>query len=301
MSYSSELRVAVQLLTSDLNAPNTERSILRDLLSKKGGYYRKTVNRESVMFPVYSNVSFAPLTLDRRGVSCGVEFDAPPGNGARSPRAAERAAYWEHKKKLMQGSLVALLWKSAGEVQVYLGIVTTSSKDLVASVRNNANPLRVRISISFFDPQVETRILDDIKRSSRSHGGHDTRILTECPIMYESIRPFLEALRVEPTTVPFDRYLSHTLTGRLEDVELSPPVYSTLPNFTFDIGCLFRPGSGVTSLKLCTTDRQSIAAARAAMKAPFAEDPSLCSSQLDPSQADAIIDALTSEVSLTQG
>lgn len=291
----------MQLLTSDLADTSSKRTALDELLKNKGGYYRKNINRESVMFPIYSNVSFAPLTLDRRGVSCGVEFDAPPGKGARSAKAADRAAYWEHKKKLMQGSLVALLWRSAGEVQVYLGIVTSSTKDLVASVRNNTNPLRVRISISFFDPWVETRILQEVKHTGGSRRGHDTRILTECPIMYESIRPFLEALRIEPTTVPFDRYLAHTLTGRLHDVELSPPAYSTLPNFTFDIGCLFRPGSGVTSLKLRTTDRQSIAAARAALKAPFIEDPSLCSSRLDPSQADAIVDALTSEVSLTQG
>lgn len=278
--------------------------MLKELLHKKGGYYKAVVNRDSVMFPVYTGIAFSPLTLDRHGVSCVLNLDAPPFRGARSQSSKERSSYWESaaKKKLMQGSLVALIWStSPAETKIYLGIVTSSSRDLAASAGSNSDPFRLTVKISFMDPEVETRILDELKNGPAARGPSSVRLLTECPIMYESIRPFLEALRVEPTTIPFERYLAHPDSGTLKGIDVAPPLYSTHPGVELELRSLLHPDAGVDSLKLVTTDPNSINAARTVMKSTHPTNPSLHLSRLDPSQVDAILGALTSEVSLTQG
>lgn len=298
------MRTAVQLLIADIQAPKHEHTNLKGILAKKGGYYKTVTNRESVMFPVYTNFAFTPHTLDRRGVSCGVSFDAPPFQGARSKRAAERYTYWQSagKKRLMQGSLVTLVWSvSPSDTKSYIGIVTSSAEELATSARSAEEPMRLAIKISFIDPEAEGRILDDLKHRAGGRNPNETRILTECPIMYESIRPFLQALRVTPSLVPFERYLAHPDSGTLKDVKIEAPLYSTLPGVELELASLFRSDSGVQSWKLNTTDQESIAAARAALNSPYRLDQTLPSSVLDPSQVDAVLGALTSEVSLTQG
>lgn len=307
LSHSADLREAVKLIFADLNPPaNQQRTVLKDLLHKKGGYYKTVVNRGTVVFPVYTNITFSPLTLDRRGVSCVLNFDAPPFRGARSQHPNERSSYWESatKKKLMQGSLIALIWgTSRSDTKVYLGIVVSSSRDLAASAADNNEPLRLTVKISFMDPEVEIRALEEIKNgpAAAARGPGSIRVLTECPIMYESIRPFLEALRVEPSTVPFERYLAHPDSGTLKGIDVEPPLYSTHPGVELELGSLLHPDSGVDSLKLITSDPGSIEAARTLMKAAHPTNPSLRLSRLDPSQVDAVLGALTSEVSLTQG
>jgi len=177
----------------------------------------------------------------------------------------------------------------------------SSSKDLATSAADTSDPMRLAVKISFMDPEVETRILEELKNGRAARNLGSTRVITECPIMYESIRPFLEALRVEPTSVPFEHYLAHPDSGTLKDVNVAPPLYSTHPGVELELRSLLHPDGGVDSLKLTTTDPSSIEAARALMKAPHPNNPSLRLSRLDPSQVDAILGALTSEVSLTQG
>lgn len=277
--------------------------MLFKLIGKHGGFYRTNVNKESVMFPLYNVLKFEPLTLDRRGVSCGVVIDAPPFQGARSERARERSNAWENssKQRLSQGALVVLLWSTpTEETRLYLGVITSSTRDLAASAADNKEALHLTVKISFFDPEAETRILAEVKQGSHPRS-HEKRILTECPIMFESIRPFLEVLQGEPTLVPFQRYLAHSETGSLQDAMPAPPRYSTGPVFEFELGHLFHPDSGVEVLKLRASSPASIQAARAALKAAHPTNPLIRASVLDESQADALVDALTREVALIQG
>ena len=119
-----------------------------------------------------------------------------------------------------------------------------------------------------------------------------TKLLIEATVMFESVRPFLEALRVEPESVPFSRYLVHHPPEFYRTLQISPPAYARLPDFSFQLASLFPPESGVEDLKLTPSDPVSILNAREVLKR---------SSRLDPSQADAMVDALTREVSLIQG
>ncbi|KAG1787807.1 aconitase C-terminal domain-containing protein [Suillus variegatus] len=65
-----------------------------------------------------------------------------------------------------------------------------------------------------------------------------------------------------------------------------------MPGFAFNLSCLFPDKTDVEDLTLSATDNQSIENARAELRR---------GSRLDPSQADAVVDALTREVSLIQG
>jgi hypothetical protein len=189
----------------------------------------------------------------------------------------------------MQGGLVALIWGSRADPAVYLGIVASSLKDLATSARQNTNE-RVNLQVSFFDPEAELQILQAIK--NRDIHAQALKLLIEAPVMYETIRPFLTALRAEPTSFPFSRYLVHPRSGSLAATGINPPAYATDPDFSFDLRCLFRDAPPET-LRLSATESSAVDVCRQELRA--------ANSRLDPSQADAMVDALTREIALIQG
>lgn len=257
---------------------------------KKGGkYHGFQSTQESVLFNVYTDVRFQSMFPDRRGIAISVTLDAPPGR-AQSDTPRARAAFWEGVggKRLMQGGLVGLVWKRGTSVDVYLGTVATSQKDLVESAKKEKG--RIQLRIVFFDAEATLRIVDEI-RSSKSTFNH-TKLLVEAPIMYEAIRPFLEALKVVPEAVPFERYLPHRPAKKLASTPILPPRMATKPGFKYQLASLFPPEAGVTSLQLDVQDGSSVAIARQEL---------VQKSRLDASQAHAVVDTLTREVSLIQG
>ncbi|KAH7335664.1 hypothetical protein B0J17DRAFT_769497 [Rhizoctonia solani] len=289
---TSPIRLAVQLIAEDLKKSKPGQTTLSKLLIAKGGRYAAPATaQESVMFSVFTGVEFKPLQLSNRGISAGIEFDTPPGK-ARSDKPGARMEYWEQvtKKRLSQDGLVALIWKDyIGNVDIYVGTVASSGRDLVESSRGSRSQERVSIRVSFFDAKVNVRIVQALQ-SRRS--SNDTRLLIEAPVFYEGIRPFLEALKREPELLPFGQYLSLQSKDELSQTNISPPLYSRTPGFSYELKDLFKPEAGVRSFKLNTRDPESIANARAQLSR---------SSRLDPSQADAVVDSLTREVALIQG
>jgi len=239
------------------------------------------------MFNVYTNVKFSSLVPDRRGISLSLSIDAPPGR-ARSAQSRVRANYWDTvgKKRLMQGGLVALVWKSGTNIDVNLGIIASSLRDLTDSAKRHNERLDLRVV--FFDSNIELRILEILKRPGE---GNRTVLLLESPVMFEAIRPFLEALRVEPESVPFAKYLVHHAPAIFKTLKINPPRYALMPGFSYELSSLFPEEAGVQELRMIVTNPNSVEAARQELRR----------SRLDPSQADAIVDALTRELSLIQG
>jgi len=239
------------------------------------------------MFNVYTNVTFSSLCPDRRGLAVHLSLDSPPGR-ARSTDPKARAKFWEglSGKRMMQGGLIALVWKRGPNVDVHLGTQASSVRDLVDSAK--ANQDRISVRVVFFDPAVELRILHTLRKHSALD---DTILLVEAPVMFEAIRPFLEALRVEPESVPFAQCLVHRPLGFFSSFELKPPQYARIPGFSYQLASLFPIDAGVEDLKLDPNDPISIACARQELQR----------SRLDTSQADAVVDALTREVTLIQG
>lgn len=281
---SAPIRNSVQLVRADL-MKTTAKTRLREILSKRGGWYKSFDDGvDSIIFAVYTGVRFT--SIGSRGASVCAEIDTPPGR-ARSSHSGERLSFWEHKK-LMNGSLIALVWKSGGEVSIHLGTVASSADDLKASAKQKRDT--VAIQLSFFDPGTELRILQELKHKNESVG--DVKILLEATVLYESIRPFLEALRVEPELVPFSQYLVHHPQGFFRHFKISPPKRAMLPGFQYQLSSLFPSDAGIRDLRLSVSDPQSVELARSELKR---------ASRLDPSQADALVDVLMREVALIQG
>ncbi|KAI0930201.1 hypothetical protein AcV5_006978 [Taiwanofungus camphoratus] len=287
---TASLRISVQLVLDDLmeTRGNTQ---LAQLIQKRGGKYRGHVTgQDTVLFNVYTNVDFSSVVPDRRGLSVGLTLDAPPGR-ARSQYPNARVAFWESmaSKRLIQGGLVAFICKRAGNsVDVHLGTISSSAHDLSDSARQHTD--KVSLRIAFFDSDVVLRILQELRNPEHEREG--SKFLVEATVMYESIRPFLNALRVDPEIVPFSRYLVHRPPAFFDKLEISPPEYARLPNFTYQLSSLFSPETGIEDLRLTVSDPVSIEHAREILRR---------SSRLDPSQADAVVASLTREVVLIQG
>lgn len=284
---TAPIRTSVQLVRDDILS-HVRKSRLGPLLEKCGGKYRGVIDgQEAVLFNVYTGVTFSPLVPDRRGLSVGLTFDTPPGR-ARHAQANFRVKFWEgmSSKRLMQGGLVALVWQRQRDVEIHMGVLSGSLKELTESVRHSDK--RISSRVTFFNPAIELHILNALKHPIDDSG---LKILVEAPVMFESIRPFLEALRVVPETIPFGQYLVHRPPHYLESVVISPPQYATVPGFRYQLKSLFPREAEVQDLKMDVSDPVSVASARIALR----------DSRLDESQADAVVDALTRELALIQG
>jgi hypothetical protein len=143
------------------------------------------------------------------------------------------------------------------------------------------------VRVTFFDPEIELRAL---KREKITHDASTYAFLVDNSIMFESVRPFLEKLQtIEPTDIPFARYISHT--GSLKDVQMMPPKYARSPGFSYKLQSLAQyPGQLINNLDI--SQPNAVDTARRQL---------LHSSTLDPSQVDALLNTLTREVSLIQG
>ena len=262
----------------------TKKSVpLMKILSNRGGRYHGLLEDDNtIIFSVYTNVYFGGISPDRRGLTSTLIFDTPPG-AARNSQDSQRESFWKRMggKRLMPGGLVALIWKTSDSVSIYLGIVANSIPEFLDAVKESATELVIRVA--FFDRAVESRILRWYQTGDTSPG--ETRLLIEAPVVYEAVRPFLEALQTDSTCVPFSEYLvSHN-----EVPSITPPRYATAPDFRWNLSPLLRDDQG---FRLDAKDSASISEARQI----------LCEeSNLDPSQAEALVDSLTRELTLIQG
>jgi hypothetical protein len=279
-----EVRRDLDIMWTPGARPETRRpsTRLEQLLSSKGGAY-KTSGVNSVFFQLYTGARFAPLKAERRNFTVGIILDSPPGH-PRDKDKNRRAEYWEHSKRLQQGSLVALALISPGRFQVFLGTIVSNGLDVAESAKANGSTIQLRIS--FFDAEIELMAL----RCQPISVDHSTfAILIDNKIMFEALHPFLKTLQsVEPTSIPFCDLISHS--GNLALMPVGPPRYTRVPQFKYDLQCLARPGERISSVDM--NNATSVAIARQEL---------MRSSALDPSQVDSVIGTLSREVSLIQG
>ncbi|KAF5352576.1 hypothetical protein D9756_006113 [Leucocoprinus leucothites] len=270
----------------DGNQKINEKTKLETLLDQGGGAYR-TSGHDSVFFHIYTNVEFlaGPPEARRNGVIVTLIIDAPPSPAAHDKDAKKRFAYWEHSRRLQGSSLVTLIVVSHRTVHAYLGVAASYGQNIAESAKLEKG--RIQLRVSFFDSEVEFMAL----RGQRLNVNRDTfAVLIDNSVMFESVRPFLQKLQtIEPTEIPFSRYI--TPGGSLEGVDVLPPKYALAPGFRFNLQCLAKPQvTGIPDLDIS----HPVAVARA-------RDQLKKYSVLDPSQAEAVVDTLTQEVSLIQG
>ncbi|KAF8263570.1 hypothetical protein EI94DRAFT_1772886 [Lactarius quietus] len=267
--------------------PKTKRpsTLLEKLLSSKGGSY-KTSGHNSVFFQLYTGARFAPLKAERRNFTVGLVLDSPPG-APRDKDKKRRADYWEHSKRLQQGSLVALALISPSQFQVFLGTIISNGSEIAESAKaDDTKENTVQIRISFFDAEIELMAL---RGQPISVDNSTFAVLIDNKIMFEALHPFLRTLKeAEPTDIPFSDLISHS--GNLALLPVGPPLYARAPGFKYNLQCLARSGQKIWNMD--ANNATSVAIARQELRR---------SSALDPSQVDAVIGTLTREVSLIQG
>lgn len=259
-------------------------------MADKGGRYKGQIERDSVFFSVYTNIELGHISASPRGVTVTLFFDTPPGKG-RSKKAAEREAYWKTvgRKRLGMGGFIALIWNKQ---ETHLGLITSQTNDLIESSKANEN--RLSIKVAFFGSEIELRSLAQkvAKPSKHKNGILSPHLFLEIDVLYEATRPFLEALKAEPTGFPFAQYLKQEEDGALSRTTIDPPNYATDPQFSWDLACLFNPP--INGLRMRVNDERSVVTAQNYLRTRE-------QSRLDPSQADAIISCLRREVALIQG
>jgi hypothetical protein len=290
---SASIRQSVGEIRGDLDVmwtagarPRTQRqsTLLEKLLSSKGGAY-KTSGINSIFFQLYTCVRFAPLKAERCNFTVGLILDSPPGT-FRDKDKKRRADYWEHSKRLKRGNLVALALISPGRLQVFLGTIISDASNIAESVKVNESTTDIQIRISFFDAEVELMAL---RCQPISLDQSTFAVLIDNNIMFEALDPFLRTLQnVEPTSVPFSDLISHS--GNLAFMPVGPPRYTRVPQFKYNLQCLARLGKKISSVHV--NNATSVAIARQEL---------IRSSELDPSQVDAVLGTLTREISLIQG
>ncbi|GJE96154.1 NFX1-type zinc finger-containing protein [Phanerochaete sordida] len=279
------LRNSAAIIAADLkamatNAKHGRRPQLEHLLKSRGGTY-KTSGFDSAFFHIYTGAAFIDATAEKREITVGVRIDTPPTGAARDKVVRKRLEYWANCRRLNPGSLVLLVVPGDEAPRLFLGVVSSSAWDLAGSAR--ANNWQVALRVSFLDPEVELMAL-------RRHTLHDA-FLVDNNILYEATRPFLSRLQTtDPADIPFARYL--TAGESLAEVEVPPPMYATAPKFRFKLGCLAKPGEQHLVADLDVLQERSSAIARRQLRDH---------STLDPSQIDAILHSIMSEVSLIQG
>ncbi|KXN82335.1 NFX1-type zinc finger-containing protein 1 [Leucoagaricus sp. SymC.cos] len=287
----STTRASVTAIHDDLlkrwegKRQKSEKTKLETILEQKGGAYRSS-GRDSLFFHVYTNVEFlaGPPVARHNGVTVTVIIDVPPNAAARDKSAKKRFEYWEHSRRLQGSSLVALIIVSNRNVQVYLGVIASFGQDIAESSKFEKG--RIHLRVSFFDSEVEFMAL----RGERLNLNKEAfAVLVDNGVMFESVRPILQKLQtIEPTEIPFSQYIARG--GSLEDIEVLSPKYARAPGFMFNLQCLARPQMTISNLNI--SDPVAVARARDELKR---------FSVLDPSQAEAVVDTLTREVSLIQG
>ncbi|GJJ08048.1 hypothetical protein Clacol_002255 [Clathrus columnatus] len=291
--FISPIRSSIRAIHEDLtkiweqhgggDGKGTDPTKLETVLAKRGGPY-KTTGFDSLFFFVYTNVEFAPVNAERRELTVGLILDSPPGS-ARDPEPNKRQTYWKNSRRL-GGSLVALVIVSRNKLEVYLGAIASSSDDVAESSKDS--PDRIQIRVSFFDPIIELRAL---KREKICKGKNSYAFLIDNSVVFEASRPFLERLQtVEPTEIPFARYIGHT-SSSLNNTQVHPPMYTKSPQFKYKIGSLFDKGRRPIDTLDIRNPREVEEARQHLIRG----------SCLDPSQVEAMISSLTREVSLIQG
>lgn len=269
----------------------TRNNVLQPLVKNHGGRYVAQNGRDnSVMVNLYTSLDPQRIVTDRRGISIEVYMDSPPGP-ARHTNAGKRVDFWKavSRKRLMQGGLIGLIWETGGRIELFFGLISSSADDLQASARQTSDHLRLRLN--FFEPAINLRVMEWCQLEARERKARRI-MMVEAPVMYESIRPFLQALQREPTSVPFARYLVHRQgPPPLQRIHINPPQYTHIrPDFSWNLSPLF--DADYPSVPLNPHDEASIELVRHQLHTE---------SRLDPSQSDAMIDCLTKEFCLIQG
>ncbi|CAG8719623.1 4995_t:CDS:10, partial [Gigaspora margarita] len=242
---------------------------------------------------VYANVHFSDVKVDqKRGFSCRMGFTQPP----MRRNSGNRQQYWNKSGKLMNGSLVCLLWPSENrspnnDLQFSLFFGTVSSRDEKLLSRDQHIAL---IDISFIDSLIYQLALNEIKKKNSGGSNEPTTrcfMVESTGVYFESYFHILKALQTKlPSSLPFEKYLAPQITENSFFAAVDPPIYARAPQFVFDLSILLNDKN--KRLFLNVADRFSHENVIRNLQK---------SSKLDNTQAKSLVYSLCREVALIEG
>lgn len=125
----------------------------------------------------------------------------------------------------------------------------------------------LEFGLSFLDPNRGIQMAQQVTPRSDTAV---TRLIIECPVMYESIRPFLESLKgTDPHRLPMSRYL---ITEQQQN-EVALPGYSVKPGFKWDLSSLLSEKAQTGEVGMAPMSASSVSAARTTLKQHGKLDP----------------------------
>ncbi|RIA88937.1 hypothetical protein C1645_739024 [Glomus cerebriforme] len=256
---------------------------------------------------VYTYIQFVNITCDRRkGLACTIRFTPPKIHGAINEM--DRREYWEKSKRLLTGSLVALLLPSRlsqlaqlnNKYSFYFGIVTSRDEYALSRYDDYAD-----IDISFIDSSIYHIALNEITNFDKiTTQSLEKRFMVESTSVYlEAYYHILKTLQTtNPFSLPFEKYLAPNLEGKSNvDIEVKNPMYTRAPEFKFDLSVLCKNKHINLKLKVAEKNTHDEVAKNITKYSNIGKLPDGTSYGLDETQAKALISALTREIALIEG
>lgn len=243
----------------------------------------------------YDNVCVVSPHVDTAmGLEVVVTFDQP--KKIQNHDLTERTSRWERSRRLQPDSVVCIITSRKRMVFCHVA----RDDDLPRPKKSkkpdiNIRPDRHNVSLSK-DPKTASIIVRPVEMDTASvetlihlvalpeHAGKC--VLVEFPgVLLPAFMPTLKALQElsKSSGVPFAEFL----VPQTEDQALAipPPLYAINPGFTFDLSAICREKMTIDPNNIGPDDRQK-----------------LCDvSQLDDSQSQTVIDALSRRLALLQG
>ncbi|CAG8508580.1 12330_t:CDS:10 [Dentiscutata erythropus] len=242
---------------------------------------------------VYANVHFSDIKFNQRqGFSCQMSFTQPPMR-RHSGSKQDRLQYWKKSGKLMNGSLVCLLWPSGNnspnsglQFSLFFGTVSFRDENLLSQDQQIA-----LIDISFIDSRTYQIALEEIKRKNFSKQTAGCFMVESTGVYFESYYHILKALQTTlPSNIPFEKYLAPQITETSSFAVVDPPIYTRAPEFVFDLSVLLKDKNKRLLLNVADTSSHEIVIQNLQKL-----------STLDDTQAKSLVYSLCREVALIEG
>ncbi|PKY55180.1 P-loop containing nucleoside triphosphate hydrolase protein [Rhizophagus irregularis] len=219
-------------LLKDWSSPNNNSKLSAELkkIQERGGRFKYNNGiSDNGDLQVYTHVQFVRISCNKKkGFYCTVRFNSPRFRNSGSQRG--RKEFWEKTKKLLTGSLIAILLPNPDSKQtrpnnafnnnyvsisksdlysIYFGVVALRDENTLSDHADYCD-----IDISFIDPSIYPIALNEISRfEGINRNSLEKRFMVETTgVYFESYYHILKTLKeTDPNVMPFDKYLAPNL------------------------------------------------------------------------------------------
>ncbi|GBC46709.1 uncharacterized protein OCT59_017758 [Rhizophagus irregularis] len=311
---------------------------LKKIQNLGGRFSYNDGTNENSDLQVYTNIRFVKITCDKRkGFACTIKF-TPPKISAKNARG--RKEFWERSKRLLNGSLVAVILSNPNPQKknsnnnssisnsdlylLYFGVVVTRDEKALSKDENFAE-----IDVNFIDPSIYSIALNEISNFDKTNKKTSkNRFMVESTGVYlESYYHILKTFQTtNPSSLPFEKYLAPNfndlnvnngdyIKGKMRDemreemkkemsnvydVKVENPLYTRAPGFQFDLSILCKNQYNL-QLNVADESTHDEVIKNIVKYSNIGKLPDGSPYGLDETQAKALISSLTREIALVEG